>query len=198
MEITESNAEEAYRISRSLIGMEITTTAGDGAEAVVACRKSLPDVILMDIQMPNMDGIQSVREIKSQWPQVRIMMLTTFKDEENIRLAQRAGAEGYLLKSTPAKNMAQQIRVLDSGSSILDANVLKTLTGNDKEKNKEKLSRLTNREKDIMELVAEGYSNKEIAEKLFIGEGTVRNTLSIILSKLELRDRTQLAIFYWK
>ena len=176
--------------------MEITVTASDGAEAVAACRKTLPNVILMDIQMPNMDGIQSLREIKAQWPQVKIMMLTTFKDEENIRLALRSGAEGYLLKSTSATNMAQQIRALYTGSSILDSTVLKTLTGQKQEK--DKLSQLTSREKDIYVLVAEGYSNKEIADQLYISEGTVRNTLSIILSKLELRDRTQLAIYYWK
>lgn len=175
--------------------MEVTVTASDGAAAVAACRERLPDVILMDIQMPNMDGIQAVREIKANWPQVRIMMLTTFKDEDNIRQALRAGAEGYMLKSTKAASMAQQIRTLVSGTSVLDADVLKTLAGN---KSTADFSGLTNREQDVLEQIAQGFSNKEIAEHLYISEGTVRNTLSIILSKLELRDRTQLAIYYWK
>ncbi|UJL47657.1 response regulator transcription factor [Virgibacillus sp. NKC19-16] len=176
--------------------MKVSAIASDGKEAVDECSNNLPDVILMDIRMPNMDGIQATREIKSRWAQVRIMMLTTFRDEDNIRLALRAGAEGYVLKSTPATNMAQQIRVLVSGSSVLDADVLKTITGN--RDSSEDLEPLTNREQDILELIAQGYSNKEIASQLYISEGRVRNTLSTILSKLNLRDRTQLAIYYWK
>ncbi|MBP1969087.1 DNA-binding NarL/FixJ family response regulator [Virgibacillus natechei] len=176
--------------------MEVSAIASDGKEAIDVCLNNLPDVILMDIQMPNMDGIQATREIKRRWEQVRIMMLTTFKDEDNIRLALRAGAEGYMLKSTPATNMAQQIRVLVSGSSVLDADVLKTITRN--QDSSEDMKILTNREQDILELIAQGHSNKEIASQLFISEGRVRNTLSIVLSKLDLRDRTQLAIYYWK
>lgn len=176
--------------------MEVSAIASDGKEAIDVCLNNLPDVILMDIQMPNMDGIQATREIKRKWVQVRIMMLTTFKDEDNIRLALRAGAEGYMLKSTSATNMAQQIRVLVSGSSVLDADVLKTITGN--RDSSEDMETLTNREQDILELIAQGHSNKEIASQLFISEGRVRNTLSIVLSKLDLRDRTQLAIYYWK
>ena len=122
---------------------------------------------------------------------VQIMMLTTFQDEHSIRLA-LAGAEGYMLKSTQVSSMAQQLRALASGTSVVDANVLKALIAD-----KENRPDLTPRENDILELVALGRSNREIAEQLFISEGTVRNTLSIILDKLELRDRTQLAI-YWR
>jgi len=121
-------------------------------------------------------------------------MLTTFQDEHSIRLALLAGAEGYMLKSTQVSSMAQQLRALASGTSVVDANVLKTLMLPEKENR----SDLTPRENDILELVALGCSNREIAEQLFISEGTVRNTLSIILDKLELRDRTQLAIYYWR
>lgn len=174
--------------------MKICAVAHDGSAAITSCRLVQPDVILMDIRMPGMDGIQATREIKQTWPQIRIMMLTTFQDEQNIRLALLAGAEGYLLKSTQVTSMAQQIRALYSGSSILDAEVLKSLT----QPKKDDLEDLTPREKDILELVAQGCSNREIAEQLFIGEGTVRNVLSIILDKLELRDRTQLAIYYWR
>jgi two-component system, NarL family, response regulator LiaR len=144
--------------------------------------------------MPGMDGIQAVRQIKQKWPQVRIMMLTTFQDEHSIRLALLAGAEGYMLKSTQVTSMAQQLRALASGTSVVDANVLKTLMLPEKENRAD----LTPRENDILGLVALGCSNREIAEQLFISEGTVRNTLSIILDKLELRDRTQLAIYYWR
>ncbi|EGG38066.1 response regulator transcription factor [Paenibacillus sp. HGF5] len=174
--------------------MEVTATANDGVAAIQCCEEVLPDIVLMDIRMPGMDGIQAARHIKQKWPQVQIMMLTTFQDEHSIRLALLAGAEGYMLKSTQVSSMAQQLRALASGSSVVDANVLKTLMLPEKENRAD----LTPRENDILGLVALGCSNREIAEQLFISEGTVRNTLSIILDKLELRDRTQLAIYYWR
>lgn len=174
--------------------IEVIGTAKDGVEAIAYCRNSVPDAILMDIRMPGMDGIQAARKIKQQWKRVRIMMLTTFKDEHSIRQALLAGAEGYLLKTTKASNMAQQLRVLCSGTSVLDPDVLQSLTHTPKVD----LEELTPREKDILELIAQGFSNREIALQLFISEGTVRNTLSVILDKLQLRDRTQLAIYYWR
>ncbi|WP_339148503.1 MULTISPECIES: response regulator transcription factor [unclassified Sutcliffiella] len=175
--------------------MEVIGTAHNGAEAITSCRGVVPHVVLMDIQMPIMDGIQATRQIKSEWPQVHIMMLTTFKDEKNIRLAILAGAEGYLIKSTEVSSMAQQLRALMAGSTVLDADVLRKLT---QPVEQEGVEGLTPREKDIAGLVANGLSNREIAEQLYISEGTVRNTLSIILEKLQLRDRTQLAIHYLK
>lgn len=172
---------------------EVIGVANNGQEAIVLC-ESEPDVVLMDIQMPVMDGIDSAKKIKSEWPQIQIMMLTTFRDEKNIRLALKAGAEGYLLKSSSIENMAQQIRALKAGSTVLDGEVLKTIITPDKEKFKG----LTERETEIVELVAQGLSNKEIAGQLFLSAGTVRNMLSVILDKLEIRDRTQLAIQYWQ
>ena len=174
--------------------MEVMGTALNGAEAIAKCHDVVPDVVLMDIQMPVMDGIQAARQIKQNWPHVRIVMLTTFKDEQNIRLAILAGAEGYLLKSQEVSAMAQQLRGLTAGASGVASDVLKQLV----EPKKEALELLTTREQEIAELVAEGLSNREIAQQLFISEGTVRNTLSIILDKLQLRDRTQLAIYYWR
>lgn len=171
---------------------DIVHLATNGQEAIEFCTKEQPDVILMDIQMPIMDGIESTKKIKDQWPRVSIMMLTTFQDERNIRLALKAGAEGYLLKSASVENMAQQIRAIKAGSTVLDADVLKTIVQPDRKA----LEGLTERETDIVELVAQGLSNKEIAEQLFLSDGTVRNTLSIVLDKLEIRDRTQLAIYY--
>lgn len=175
--------------------MEVIGTANNGAEAINACRNELPSIVLMDIQMPVMDGIQATRQIKTEWPQVQVMMLTTFKDEKNIRLAILAGAVGYLIKSTEVTSMAQKIRALMSGSTVLDADVLKQLT---QPAEREGLEQLTPREREIAALVAQGLSNREIAEQLYLSEGTVRNTLSITLEKLQLRDRTQLAIYYLK
>ncbi|MCM3490657.1 response regulator transcription factor [Alkalihalophilus marmarensis] len=175
--------------------MEVISTAKNGAEAINACRKELPTIVLMDIQMPVMDGIQATRQIKSEWPNVHVMMLTTFQDEKNIRLAIQAGAAGYLIKSTEVKSMSQKIRALVSGSTVLDADVLKQLT---QPAGREALEKLTPRERDIAALVAQGLSNREIADQLYLSEGTIRNTLSIILEKFQLRDRTQLAIYYLK
>lgn len=174
--------------------LSVSATANNGREAVQYCENLPPDLILMDIRMPEMDGIQATREIKSRWPQIKIMMLTTFQDEENIRSALQAGAEGYMLKSTKVSGMAEQLRALGSGSSVLDSDVLKQLMPPPKDE----LNQLTQREKEIVELVVQGLANREIAAKLFISEGTVRNSLSIILEKLQLRDRTQLAIYYWR
>lgn len=108
--------------------MEVIAIASDGEEAIQRCAEELPDIMLMDIRMPGMDGIQATRQIKQRWPQVTIMMLTTFQDEQNIRLALLAGAAGYMLKSTQVTSMAQQLRTLASGTSVVDVNVLKTLT----------------------------------------------------------------------
>lgn len=174
--------------------LTVNATANNGHEAIDCCEQMPPDLILMDIRMPDMDGIQAVREIKSRWPHIKIMMLTTFQDEDNIRAALQAGAEGYMLKSTKVSGMAEQLRALDSGSSVLDSDVLKQLMPPPKDE----LNDLTQREREIVELVVQGHANREIAGKLFISEGTVRNSLSIILEKLQLRDRTQLAIYYWK
>lgn len=174
--------------------MEVIGTALNGEVVVEFCHHNIPDVILMDIQMPVMDGIKATRIIKQNWPHIHVMVLSTFQDEQNIRLALLAGAAGYIIKSSEVSNMSQQIRTIVTGTTVLDAEVLKTLTT----PNRDGLNQLTPREKDIALLIAQGLSNKEIAEHLFITEGTVRNALSIILDKLQMRDRTQLAIYYWR
>lgn len=181
---------------RHLLGkeedLEIIGTAGNGKEALRLCSLE-PDLVLMDIRMPVMDGIACAEAMKRRFPSIRIVMLTTFEDKRSIRLALQAGAEGYLLKSA-AGNMPDQIRAIASGTAVLSSGVLRTIMGPDTEL----LKRLTERETEIVELVAQGLSNKEISERLYLGTGTVRNMLTIILDKLELRDRTQLAIYYWQ
>jgi len=174
--------------------IQVLGTASDGERAIAACEKSLPDAVLMDIRMPGLDGIEATRRIKERWPQVRVLILTTFQDDESIHLALGAGADGYLLKSAPVSGMAERLRALASGAAVVDAGVLKRLG----EPSREPLEGLTPRENEVAELVAQGCSNREIAAQLFISEGTARNILSVILDKLGLRDRTQLAIRYWK
>jgi two-component system, NarL family, response regulator LiaR len=174
--------------------MDVVGTAIDGARALSACERALPDAVLMDIRMPGMDGIEATRRIKERWPAIRVMILTTFHDDKNVRLALQAGAEGYLLKSSPVRGMAEKLRALAAGTAVLDAEVFRRLA----EPEKSPVEGLSIRETEVMELVAQGCSNKEIADRLFIGEGTARNVLSAVLEKLGLRDRTQLAIFYWR
>jgi two-component system, NarL family, response regulator LiaR len=174
--------------------MHVMGTAGDGTHALAACETALPDAVLMDIRMPGMDGIETTRLIKERWPAVRVLILTTFQDDESIHRALQAGADGYLLKSTPSAGMAERLRALASGTSVVDTEVLRRLGAS----SRAPLEGLTPRENEVAELVAQGCSNREIAGQLFISEGTARNILSVVLDKLGLRDRTQLAIRFWK
>jgi NarL family two-component system response regulator LiaR len=174
--------------------MQVLGAASNGAQAVVACERAVPDVVLMDIRMPGVDGIEATRRIKARWPAVRVVMLTTFDDEPSVRAGLEAGADGYLLKSASVSGMAERLRALAAGSAVLDSGVLKRLTDG----GPRPFEGLTLREGEVAELVAQGCSNREVAARLFISEGTVRNVLSVVLEKLGLRDRTQLAIRYWK
>ena len=171
----------------------ITGTAQDGAEALKMCMAEQPDVVLMDIRMPNADGISATRSIKKAYPGVRIMMLTTFDDKPNIQQALAAGADGYLLKTDEISNIADKLRPLVNGAGVLDAQVLKKLTAPENPT----LDKLTQREGDIARLVAQGLSNKEIAAQLFLSEGTVRNNIVIIMEKLDVKNRTQLGLAYY-
>jgi len=168
-------------------------TAKNGAEAVVLCENEQPDVVLMDIRMPQMDGVAATRLIKKAHPQVRIMMLTTFDDKPNIQQALAAGADGYLLKTDEITEIAEKLRVLVSGVGVLDVEVLKKLTTQESAI----LEQLTGREKDIVRLVAQGLSNKEIAAQLFLSDGTVRNNIMTIMEKLDVKNRTQLGRLYY-
>ena len=170
----------------------ITGTAADGSEALEMCHKEMPDIVLMDIRMPNVDGIAATRSIKKEYPDVRIMMLTTFDDKSNIQQALNAGADGYLLKTDEISGIAEKLRPLAGGVGVLDTRVLKKLTTPENPA----LEQLTPRERDIARLVAQGLSNKEIAAQLFLGEGTVRNNIVIIMEKLNVRNRTQLGLTY--
>lgn len=174
--------------------MTVIGAISDGQEALEICKMDLPDIILMDIQMPNIDGIQSTRLIKEQFPNVLIMMLTTFADQAHIKDAMAVGASGYLLKTDPLSDLATRLRLLQAGTGIMSADALKQLT----QKENPALKTLTPRELDIARLVAHGLSNKEIATELFLSEGTVRNNLVIIMEKMEVSNRLQLGINYYK
>jgi len=170
------------------------STAPDGDAALQLCREEPPDVTLMDIRMPVRDGVAATRLIKEAYPEVKIVMLTTFNDDGYIASAIDAGADGYLLKSTPADGIVERIRAVEKGAMVFDSGV--NLTA--KKTDAIIFPELTERENEVLSLVATGLSNSEIAVNLFLSQGTVRNTVSAILEKLNLRDRTQLAVHYWK
>ena len=169
-------------------------TAQDGDEAYKMCISDTPDIVLMDIRMPVCDGVEATQKIKSMFPDIKIVILTTYTDDGYIASAIDAGADGYLLKSTPADGIIERIRAVEKGALVFDKGVRMSA----KKTAEPTFDILTERENQVLSLIATGLSNSEIASKLFLSQGTVRNMVSTILEKLELRDRTQLAVYYWK
>ncbi|KEQ48612.1 response regulator transcription factor [Streptococcus mitis] len=184
--------------------IDVVSVVGDGIEAMDNIMTVKPDIILMDIRMPRMDGVLATKEIKKRFPNIKIIILTTFDDDEFIFSALKYGASGYLLKGVSKDELYQAIQTVYKGGAMINPNIASKVfqlfsqmaqtnfSITVKEENIENIS-LT--EWKIIQQVAFGESNKEIASNLFLSEGTVRNYLSIILSKLNLRDRTQLAIW---
>ncbi|CAH1201922.1 Transcriptional regulatory protein LnrK [Paenibacillus plantiphilus] len=180
--------------------IEVMGTAQNGQEAFDQCRNGRPDLVLMDIRMPIMDGVLGTKLIKDHWPDIKVVILTTFKDDEYIKEAVRSGAEGYILKNQTADSIIESLRTVGKGNSVFQkevAGALSAMIGEDKKKSPGH-TELTAKELAILQLVGEGMSNKEIAEKLYLSEGTTRNYVTGLLDKLQLRDRTQLAIYYLK
>lgn len=179
---------------------EVMGTASNGQEAYQACQKVQPDIILMDIRMPVMDGVLGTRLIKEHFPNIHIVILTTFKDDEYITEALKNGAAGYILKSQPADSIIESLKAVAKGNIVLEKNVAHTISAMLRKELQKPAGKydLTEREKEVLELLGQGLSNKEIANKLYLSEGTVRNYVTTLLEKFNLRDRTQLAIFYLK
>ena len=180
--------------------LEVVGTCSNGDEAFRLCLQTAVDVVLMDIRMPVCDGILGTRKIKESCPQTKVLILTTFQDDEYIFQALKYGAQGYLLKNTPSEQIREQIKLAHAGTLLIHPEVAAKLTGMLGRESKKDLSpyNLSEREIEIIQLISDGYSNREIAAKLFLGESTVKNYISAILSKLSLRDRTQIAVFYLK
>lgn len=178
----------------------VVGTATNGQEAYAQCQKERPDLVLMDIRMPVMDGVLGTQQIKQHFPEIKVVILTTFKDDEYIKEAIKSGAEGYILKNQPSDSIIESLRAVDKGNIVFEREVAGTISSMLKEEKKraDLDVELTPRELEILQLVADGLSNKEIAEKIFLSEGTTRNYVTGLLEKLNLRDRTQLAIFYLK
>ncbi len=189
-------------------GVEVVGTAEDGQGAVEQALALSPDVVLMDVRMPVMDGATATATLTRQLPASQVLMLTTFDDEDYIVKALQAGAKGYLLKDIPVGDLAQAIRLAHAGIFQLDPAVAGKLVGalNRPDKTPSPLSSpasaphpppdaLTDREREVLRLIATGATNREIAVQLVVSEGTVKNHVSNILSRLGLRDRTQAAIY---
>lgn len=179
---------------------QVVGTAANGQEAVALCGSTQPDLVLMDVRMPVMDGVLGTRRIREQYPDTKVVILTTFKDEAYIKEALKHGASGYILKSQPAESIVETLRAVARGNTVLESQVASSLTQMIREGKKmtQEDLQLTDREMAVLEMIAEGLSNREIAEKLYLSDGTVRNYITVLLDKLSLRDRTQLAIFYLK
>ncbi|MGK7893515.1 MAG: response regulator [Xenococcus sp. (in: cyanobacteria)] len=177
--------------------LEIVGEAENGKIAVEKSLKLQPDVILMDIRMPVMDGVAAIRKLRKQAPEIKILVLTTFDDDEYVTQAMASGAKGYLLKDTPSAELAQAIRVVNQGYTQLGPGLLEKALASHSETSETmplELRELTSREQEVLQLIAKGYNNREIAAALYIAERTVKNHVNSILRRLNLRDRTQAAI----
>ncbi len=179
--------------------IEVVRLCGSGREAVSAFAEAKPDLVLSDIRMEDMDGLQATSEILKIDPDAKVILLTTFLDDEYINQALKVGAKGYILKQDCA-SLSDAVRAVYGGQTVFGGKIVERLPDllNRTESFRWEDYDITPKEKEIVELVAEGLSNKEIAQKMFLGEGTVRNMISSVLSKLDLRDRTQLACFYYQ
>ena len=200
--------QELIRQSLSIVlgadsEIEITDSVGDGTDVLKSLEKNVPDVILMDVRMPKMDGTVCTKEVKQKYPDVKIIILTTF-DDDFIYSALKYGASGYILKGISMEGLKQAIMTVHRGGSMINPDIatkvvrlFSQMAQSDFaiEVDEKGSDELTKSEKIIIQRVGQGLSNKEIAGKLYLSEGTVRNNISRILSKLGLRDRTQLAIW---
>jgi DNA-binding NarL/FixJ family response regulator len=184
-------------------GIEVVGEAEDGAEAVDTVRMLLPDVALMDIRMPVLDGIEATRRIAESGSATRVLVLTTYGLDENVYDALKAGASGFLLKTDPPERLVDAVRVVAGGDTLLAPEITRRLidhfvAGSHPARSAPELEQLTARELDVLQLLARGQTNGEIAATLFVSEGTAKTHVARILAKLDLRDRTQAVIYAYE
>jgi NarL family two-component system response regulator LiaR len=178
--------------------IEVIADAENGEIGVKKALELRPDVILMDLVMDVMDGIEATKQILAAWPQAKVIIVTSFIDDEKVYPAIEAGASGYLLKTSAAHDIAEAIRATYRGERVVEPEVSSKLKNELSNRNFHLHDELTNREKEVLQLIANGKSNQEIADELYITLKTVKTHVSNILSKLEVEDRTQAAIYAFK
>ena len=175
--------------------------AGSGEEAIKLAAQHIPDVILMDLIMPNMDGVEATRRVKQVSPRSQVVVLTSYHEDEHIFPALKAGALSYILKDVSAEELASAVRKAAAGEAVLHprvaARVIKELQGR-REEALNPFTELSERELEVLKLIADGMSNAEMAAKLVLSEKTIKGHVSNILSKLHLADRTQAAVYAWR
>jgi DNA-binding NarL/FixJ family response regulator len=178
--------------------IEVVGTADDGDEVVAMVAKKEPDLVLMDLKMPVLNGVEATRQIRTKHPDVKVLVLTTYDDDEWVFDAVKAGASGYLLKDTPRDELVKAIRGTVTGKTYVDPSVagkvLEQVSSHQTQPATLITSKLTEREIEVLRLIAKGMSNTDISGRLFLSEGTVRNHVSAILAKLGVSDRTQAAV----
>jgi RNA polymerase sigma factor (sigma-70 family) len=185
-------------------GIEIAGQASTGREAVDRARRVAPDVVLMDVRMPDLDGIAATRELSRAAPDTRVLILTTFEQDDYVFGALRAGASGFLLKRARPEELIEAVHTIAAGDSLLSPSVTRRVIDrmaqqpNPDLADQAKLDELTPREREVLELLARGLSNREIAEALSVEESTIRTHVKRILMKLDLRDRVQAVIFAYE
>ena len=191
------------RLLESEAGIEVVGEASDGSEACEAARRLRPDVVLMDIRMPRLDGITATRRVTAEVPAARVLILSTYDLDRYVYAALRAGASGFLLKDAPAADLVDGVRVVARGDALLAPSITRRLIGEfarrpDPEAGPAELAELTGREREVLALVARGFSNAEIAAELVVAEATVKSHVGSILMKLSLRDRVQAVVLAYE
>jgi DNA-binding NarL/FixJ family response regulator len=184
--------------------IEVVGEAEDGAQAVEVALRTHPDVVVMDVRMPNLDGIEATRRLLSAGSRARILMLTTFDLDEYVFRAMRVGAGGFLLKATPPERLAEAVRIVSAGESLLDPTITRRLVEHflaepsTDPTRQERLEDLTDRERDILRLLARGLSNAQMGERLFLSETTVKSYVTRLLGKLDVRTRVQAVVLAYE
>ncbi|MCL4426412.1 MAG: response regulator transcription factor [Firmicutes bacterium] len=208
MKILIVDDHEVVRIGLTAIlenqpGWQVVGEAATGEEAITSAAQLQPDLILMDVRLPGLSGIEACRQILSQNPAIKVIMLTSYPDEEAVQASIMAGAAGYVLKDIGSEALLEGIRRVERGEALLDPGITRSvltqlrtlLKGGQKREPSPSITQLTDREEEILFLIGDGLTNRDIAQRLFLSEKTVRNHVSNILDKLDLRNRTQVAAY---
>jgi len=181
-----------------LPGIDVVAAASDGAEAVELVAEHNPDVLLVDLRMPNLDGVEATRQVRAGYPGTEVVVLTTYSDDDSVLSALRAGARGFLTKDADAESIGRAIEAAAAGQSILDADVQRRLIEGATTPPKPPATGLTPRELDVLRLIAEGLSNTEIARRLVVSEATVKTHINHLFAKANLRDRAQAVAYAYR